>query len=79
MSFDIDMATVRFGVRTGNSKNKFETPVLVLGIDAGDAHLLRYCYNRILEDFRKRLTEIIDLGQDAYWDWCDAQEEPANA
>lgn len=65
--------TLKFGVRTGNSHNgytPFETPVLVIGVQASDWYIGRYA-TKIALAFKKRLHDIIDVAQSAYWDWCD--------
>ena len=75
---DIDLfcgTKVRFGVRTGNSHKgftKFERPVLVIGIDGADDSFIGSWLVNIVEAFGKKLQDIINLGQDQYWDWCEA-------
>lgn len=74
---DIDLfcgTKVRFGVRTGNSHHgftKFKRPVLVIGIDGADDAFLGSWLVNIVEAFGKKLQDIINLGQDQYWDWCE--------
>lgn len=70
----LDFATVRFGVRTGNSHNgftPFENPVLVIGIDGFDIKQYKWY---ILNEFKKRIDEILEIGQDEYWNYIDAVE-----
>ncbi len=74
VEFDIDMASVFFGVRTENIRKVFENPVLVIGVDAGDNHSLRYHYETIISSFKRHLNEIIETGQDAYWNWIDEHD-----
>lgn len=67
---------VKFGVRTGNSYRgykKFKTPVLVIGIDIDNDSVLGTWMNNIVNSFAKNIEEILNVGQSAYWDWCDAQ------
>jgi hypothetical protein len=68
-------ATFRFGVRTGNSHNgytQFDTPVLVIGIDETDSFVRMFLGN-IVEAFKNKLMDIINLGQDQYWEYLDAK------
>ena len=70
-NIDLDYATVKFGVRTGNKHHPFDEPVLVIGIDAGGVYKFRQEHICIMERVRKTFREIIDIGQDQYWEWVD--------
>lgn len=66
--------SVKFGVRTGNSYKgykKFNTPVLVIGIDGADTSVLNRWLENITSLFASKIGDIIDVGQTQYWDWCD--------
>lgn len=65
---------VFFGVRTGNSHKgytKFERPVLILGLEV-DSKFIRNWMNNLVDSFKAKLPEILEIGQALYWDWCDA-------
>lgn len=61
---------VKFGVRTGNGHADFDTPVLVIGFEC-DSAWLRAMWENIFDDIRKNFEEIINVGQDQYWDFVD--------
>ncbi len=63
------IGTVRFGVRTGNRHVQFDTPVLVIGVDAG--YLRKGFIRTVIDAFSDKVAEIIETGQDAYWNYCD--------
>ena len=76
-NYPMSLTTVRYGVRTGNRHNgftKFKKPVLVIGIDAGSFQFFKTWRAQILDELKKHIKEIIDVGQDQYWEWLDAQE-----
>lgn len=68
---------IKFGVRTANSHNgytKFKTPVLVIGIDSDPSYVRGWMAN-IIDDFKRDIENIINVGQDAYWAWLDLHPE----
>jgi hypothetical protein len=71
------VGAVRFGVRTGNGVIKFETPVLVIGIESLDGYLYKNAIRQIIDSVRRKIDDVIEVGQDAYWNWVDAQETTA--
>jgi hypothetical protein len=72
----LGIGRISFGVRTGNGRIKFETPVLVIGVDAdtenGDiSHILKTSLGRLTDAVMKQAQAIVDVGSDAYWNYCD--------
>lgn len=75
---------VTFGIRTGNGRVKFETPVLVIGVnlntgsedDGGfiEGSMLKFSLSHLIDAVKKQVQQIIDIGSGAYWDYCDAAE-----
>jgi len=64
---------VHFGVRTSNGYVKFATPVLVIGIET-DCYLTKRFIHEVIDSVRGKIDAIIDVGQEAYWNYCDANE-----
>lgn len=62
---------IRFGVRTGNGRTRFEMPVLVMGIETG-AEIRKASIVRITDAVRAKMEEIVEVGSDSYWNHCDA-------
>ncbi|MCL1839652.1 hypothetical protein FWF89_01460 [Candidatus Saccharibacteria bacterium] len=61
---------VRFGVRTGNGRVKFETPVLVIGIET-EGYFSKSFIPNIIDSISHKIDDIINVGQEAYWNCCD--------
>jgi len=70
---DLKHIRISYGVRTGNNHNgftKFDIPVLVIGIDAPIEYVKNY-FDTIIDDIKRNLDEVVDMGQSQYFDWCD--------
>lgn len=66
IEIDLAIAKVRFGVRFGNGRVKFETPVLVIGFDT---MLGRRDVLTIASSISKsKFVEILNSGMDFYFD-----------
>ena len=70
-TMNLGLSTIRFGVRTGNDYHDFDEPVLVVCIDAGNNHMLKYMYQNILDEFKQNVRRIFEKGMDLYWDCVD--------
>lgn len=62
---------VKFGVRVANECHRFKTPVLVIGFKC-DTCWLKTMWENIFDDIRRSFEEIIETGQDQYWNCLDA-------
>jgi len=63
---------IKFGVRTGNGKIRFDMPVLVIGVETNDGYLAKSAIGRVTCAVRAQLQKIIDVGTNNYWEYCDA-------
>jgi len=64
MSFD--GITVEFGLRRGNGKSIFKTPVLVIGIEAA-AGISYSNMQAVLGTIKHRIGDVINAGMDEYF------------
>ncbi len=70
MSFEISgIGRVQFGVRTGSSRVKFDTPVLVIGIET--PYNIRQVCRHLFENIWSSIGRIVDTGSEVYWQYCD--------
>ena len=70
ISLSFEGISVDFGIRFGNGKAQFKTPVLVIGIDSA----LRLTHSNMAGEIgllRDGLDQILNSGMDAYFDACD--------
>ncbi len=64
------VCNIHFGVRTGNWRFNFETPVLVIGFDTGK-RLKQREVKTIVGTISCWINDIIETGSSAYWQYCD--------
>lgn len=64
------IGSIRFGIRTGNGRTKFEKPVLIIGIDT-DQYLRKNQIVHVVDAVSSKIERIIEVGSDAYWGYCD--------
>ena len=67
----LDGVTVDFGVRFGNGKSVFQTPVLVMGVKTA-LGITRTNMWVALEAIKSNIQEILDTGMDKYFDATEA-------
>jgi len=65
-SLTLDGITIDFGVRFGNSKATFRTPVLVIGAESA-LGITRSNMWVVLEAIKNNVQKILDTGMDAYF------------
>jgi len=63
--------TVDFGLRLGNGKAEFETPVLVIGAKRADG-ITKCNMWVVLDTIKTYVCEILDAGMGRYYDAIDA-------
>ena len=63
----LDGVTVDFGLRLGNGKAEFETPVLVIGAKRADGITKRNMWV-VLDTIKTYVCEILDTGMGRYYD-----------
>lgn len=68
----LGIGKIRFGVRTANGRRKFDSPVLVIGIDT-PLNVRTYMAN-IIDAIRKNIEHIVNTGSDVYWQTCDTMK-----
>ena len=63
--------SVSFGIRTGNGRTRFETPVLVIGVDAPGG----VCSSNmgiVTDTLKRNIGSLLNRGMDEYFDYADA-------
>ena len=66
-SLQFDGVTIDFGVRFGNGKVKFETPVLVIGAETA-VGITKSNMWVCIDTIKRHVKEILDIGMDGYFD-----------
>lgn len=69
-----DGITVEFGLRTGNGRKTFKTPVLVVGVEAAAGITFGNMW-AVIDSVKGKIGDILDTGMDEYF----AATEPAAA
>ena len=64
-SISLDGVTIDFGVRFGNGKASFKTPVLVIGAETA-LGINRGNMWAVLDAVKSNIQEILDIGMDKY-------------
>ena len=67
----LDGVTVDFGIRFGNGKAMFQTPVLVIGAKRADGISKKNMWV-VLDTIKTYVHEILDTGMGKYYDAVDA-------
>jgi len=62
----IDGVTIDFGLRLGNWKANFKTPVLVIGAETA-VGITKSNMWAVLDTFKSNIKEILDTGMDQYF------------
>ena len=73
-SIDIGSAEVKFGIRIGNNHGvTFTTPVVVIGISV-EPSFLRTWMDQVIDDFGKKVEEIMALVNDKFYEYVDSHD-----
>ena len=67
----LDGVTVDFGLRTGNGRFVFKTPVLVIGAETAVGITKANCWV-VLDTIKSNIQRILDTGMDQYLDAVEA-------